>query len=131
MTEDIIVKAAKEYADKHEYTEGTIGDLVYFGNDVAAAFASGAEWYRMNVWHAASEMPNVAEIPLYKDKKVKDKIGCPLRCCVIILDDLRHISIYSDNLYDEKDWEKYYVEAYGFKKWAYARDILGEKDKPL
>lgn len=85
---------------------------------------NGARWYLQSLWHDASEMPDASIIPLYKDNSVKDAVGAPLRSCVILTDDLQHITIFSDHLYSEEDWQTHYVEHYGIHKWLYVSDIM-------
>lgn len=93
------------------------------------AAVNGARWFMQSLWHDASEMPDVAKIPLYKDEKPKDAIGAPLRMCTILTDDLRKIEIFSDYLYNEKDWKKHCVDRYCFNKWCFVSDLLPEEFK--
>lgn len=45
MTEEIIKKAASEYADKHEFSEPDLdGNTAWIGCYVEDAFMAGAEW---------------------------------------------------------------------------------------
>lgn len=103
-------------------------DTLWVSDDCCTAstdgFLSGVRWFRQNLWHDASEIPDVASMPLYKDKTVKDKAGFPLCYCTILTDDMKHITVFSDYLYSDSDWQTHYVIPNGIRRWCYVSDLL-------
>lgn len=124
IDENKIREAAKGYCDELALSSKTC----VFTED---AFVEGAKWaqeeFVRSLWH--EEMPDLAEIPLYKDKLTLDKRGFPLRYAEILTDEMQRISIWSDYLYSEEDWQRYYVKPYGINRWCYVSDFLPKKPK--
>lgn len=100
MTKEDNIKEAQNYEDSLIYS--SISEQC----DIKKAFVAGAEWRINSVWHKVSERPDENEPTIIERENGKFSL---------------HEKGY------DGPW-KYNVEQFNFKRWAYVRDLIPDKE---
>lgn len=102
IDENKIAEAADLNADKYNPCRSTLDKE----EACRASFKDGVEWFKKNIWHDASEEPEI-------NKKLVVQ-------CINYMGDIDYEEYTNDSLISWKDW----VISYRILKWCYIKDIL-------